>query len=234
MTFQIMLAIELLNSTSTCLTKVSILFFYRRLGRGTYTTTFLLVVQTNIVLIGAYLLSFSIVLLLTCHPFAAHWLQFSIVWAARNTYRCMDEAATTVAANAVSIAQDFVACCLPAVLLWKLQMSRKKKVLLGLLLGLGILPCVAGVLRLYYTVRVYQSYDATWTAHTVLVWTVIENHLGILCACAPALHSYGKEVWRSYSSLSRESLDGPDVVVFVVVLSAQWKEEEEEERERAY
>ncbi|OMP86554.1 hypothetical protein BK809_0003724 [Diplodia seriata] len=190
-----MLAIELLNSTSTCLTKISILFFYRRLGRGTYTTFFLLVVQTNIALIAAYLVSFSIVLVMTCRPVAAYWLQFSVVWTPHHAYRCVNEAATTVAANAVSIAQDLVACGLPSVLLWKLQMGRRKKVLLGGLLGLGIVPCIAGLLRLLYTVRLYadHGYDATWSAHPVLLWTAVETHLGILCACAPALHSYAKE-----------------------------------------
>ncbi|OJD36694.1 uncharacterized protein BKCO1_10000113 [Diplodia corticola] len=193
---QMILAIELLNSTSTCLTKISILSFYRRLGRGTYTTTFLLIVQTNMALIVAYLVSFSIVLVLTCRPVAAYWLQFSVVWAAqeRNSYRCVNEAANTIAANAVSIAQDLVACGLPSVLLWKLQMGRGKKFLLGALLGLGILPCIAGLLRLLYTVRAYSgTYDATWAAHPIFVWTVVETHLGILCACAPALHSYAKE-----------------------------------------
>ncbi|KAL1635266.1 hypothetical protein SLS58_010303 [Diplodia intermedia] len=211
-----MLAIELLNSTSTCLTKISILSFYRRLGRGTYTTLFLLAVQANIALVAAYLVSFSIVLVATCRPVAAYWLQFSVVWAPRHAYRCLDEAATTVAANAVSIAQDLVACGLPSALLWKLQMGRRKKVF----------PCIAGLLRLLYTVRLYADYgyDATWTAHPVLLWTAVETHLGILCACAPALHSYAKEAAEKAPAWLRRRRRGSGwwslgaVVVVVVVV----------------
>ncbi|GME65302.1 putative integral membrane protein [Neofusicoccum parvum] len=194
---QMVLAIEQLNSTSTCLTKISILFFYRRLARGPYTSKFVRVVQANIIFVAAYLLVFSVVLFLTCYPFQAYWLQFDIVWVQQNTYRCLNEAATTVVANAISILQDFIACGLPSVLLWKLQMRKKQKVLLACLLGLGILPCLAGVLRLVYTVRLYSTYDSTWAAYPVLAWTVVETHLGILCASAPALHSYAKEASRS-------------------------------------
>ncbi|EKG12954.1 integral membrane protein [Macrophomina phaseolina MS6] len=136
---KIAFVVEELNSTSTCLTKISILFFYRRLALGTYTSLFVRIVQANILFVAAYLLIFSVVLFLTCYPFAAYWLQFDVFWSQQNTYKCLNEAATVVAANAFSILQDFIACGLPSVLLWKLQMPRRKKVLLGALLGLGIL-----------------------------------------------------------------------------------------------
>ncbi|KAK7725452.1 hypothetical protein SLS57_003929 [Botryosphaeria dothidea] len=203
---QMVLVIEQLNSTSTCLTKISILFFYRRLARGIYTSKFIRIVQANIIFVAAYLLVFSVVLFLTCYPFESYWRQFDIIWVQQNTYKCFNEAANTVAANAISILQDFIACGLPSVLLWRLQMPKKKKILLGTLLGLGILPCIAGLLRLLYTIRLYSTYDSTWAAHPVFVWTVAETHLGILCASAPALHSLAKELAsrsRAVSSLFR-------------------------------
>lgn len=136
---QMVLVIEQLNSTSTCFTKISILFFYRRLARGIYTSKFIRIVQANIIFVAAYLLVFSVVLFLTCYPFESYWRQFDIIWVQQNTYKCFNEAANTVAANAISILQDFIACGLPSVLLWRLQMPKKKKMLLGTLLGLGIL-----------------------------------------------------------------------------------------------
>ena len=48
--------------------------------------------------------------------------------------------------------------------------------------------CIVGVIRLIYTIRVYEdTYDSTWVCEPIWLWTVVELHGAIMCASAPAL-----------------------------------------------
>jgi hypothetical protein len=48
-----------------------------------------------------------------------------------------------------------------------------------------------GIIRIVYSHRVFfESYDVTWEGPILLIWTHMELHLGIICACAPALKAF--------------------------------------------
>jgi hypothetical protein len=47
--------------------------------------------------------------------------------------------------------------------------------------------CVAGALRLYYSITNEKSDDATWEGFNLWTWESIEVNLGIVCASAPCL-----------------------------------------------
>jgi hypothetical protein len=64
--------------------------------------------------------------------------------------------------------------------------------------------CITGALRIYFIWRIYfATYDVTWAAQDAWVWTVVETHLAIICASAPAL----KVFFKQYFSVS--ALTGP-------------------------
>jgi hypothetical protein len=51
--------------------------------------------------------------------------------------------------------------------------------------------CAIGIVRTVYThIVFFQTYDTTWVGPTLLIWATIELHLGIICACAPALKTF--------------------------------------------
>jgi hypothetical protein len=55
--------------------------------------------------------------------------------------------------------------------------------------------CICGVLRIYYSVRVYfWTYDMTWESYWAWVWLICETHIGVICASAPALKLLFKKV----------------------------------------
>jgi len=54
-------------------------------------------------------------------------------------YYCYDEPADLLAASAFSIVQDFIACGMPTLLFWKLQLPQKQKIALGAIFGVGFL-----------------------------------------------------------------------------------------------
>lgn len=116
------------------------LFFYRRLT-GSLPMPFLYAVYASLFYVSAYLVTFTISLGLTCNPVYAYWKQVDFIWAAANAtkFKCIDEGATLIATNAISITQDFLACTMPALLLWNLQVNKRQKIAMGALLGVSIL-----------------------------------------------------------------------------------------------
>jgi hypothetical protein len=49
--------------------------------------------------------------------------------------------------------------------------------------------CVAGALRLYYSIITDKSPDTPWEGFYLWTWESIETNLGIVCASAPCLKS---------------------------------------------
>ncbi len=49
--------------------------------------------------------------------------------------------------------------------------------------------CVAGALRLYYSIITERSPDTTWEGFYLWIWEAIEINGGIVCASAPCLKS---------------------------------------------
>lgn len=43
----------------------------------------------------------------------------------------------------------------------------------------------------------FESYDSSWVAHDLWVWSSVEANLGLVCASAPALHSLYKYSTRT-------------------------------------
>jgi hypothetical protein len=127
--------------TSTATTKISILLFYRRLTSNTMSSGFLRCVYAAIIFVVLYYVVFSIVLYTACRPFYSFWQQVDPAWNIRNEgkYHCINEEKDLVAAAIVSVIQDFIACGMPSVLLWKLTMPRRQKIALGAIFGVGFL-----------------------------------------------------------------------------------------------
>lgn len=140
---KVVLAIEVLYTASTGLTKISILLFYRRLASGTISPTFHWAVRCAIIFVTVSTIAFIMAPIFGCKPLNAFWNQVSIPWILTHVegrdYRCFNEAADLLSAAAVSILQDFVACIMPMVLFWKLQLPRRQKIALGSLFVVGFL-----------------------------------------------------------------------------------------------
>ncbi|KAF4314065.1 hypothetical protein GTA08_BOTSDO00550 [Botryosphaeria dothidea] len=206
-------SISFLYIWGTGLTKISVLFFYRRLT-GSLPMPFLYAVYASLFYVSAYLVTFTISLGLTCNPVYAYWKQVDFIWAAANAtkFKCIDEGATLIATNAISITQDFLACTMPALLLWNLQVSKRQKIAMSALLGVSIFPCVAVILRFIYLYRAaYTTYDIPWEMFPSWIWTLIEANVGLLCASVPALRVFFKRTLQiSFQrSRSEEKDSGP-------------------------
>ena len=72
-------------------------------------------------------------------------------------------------------------------MLWQLQMPVKQRVGLLAVFGVGSIVCIAGAMRVYYSIVVNDGQDGTWTGFDLWTWEAVEVDLGIACACAPAV-----------------------------------------------
>lgn len=101
--------------------------------------------------------------------------------------RCLDVTALAYANSGFAVAQDLLLIVLPVFMLWNLNMSRRKKMLIALMFAVGSLGLVATVVRLS-TLHVFGSLgDPTWDYVPVVYWTVVELAAGMICSCLPAV-----------------------------------------------
>lgn len=85
----------------------------------------------------------------------------------------------------INLALDFAALAIPIIVLWKVQMSWKKKGRLFALLSIGSIACIASVMTLVsqYTLAT----DPLWNYTTLLAWIMTELVVSIVAASAPTL-----------------------------------------------
>ena len=134
------MAIEITYLISTCTTKVSILLFYRPLG-GAVSRRFRYCVYAAIFFVVAYCIVYFVLAFFHCRPLNAYWNQGNVYWrlAHPDDWYCTDEGAMVVSACVISMVQDFVACLLPMALFARLRISRKQKLALAGIFGVGFL-----------------------------------------------------------------------------------------------
>ncbi|KAL8992880.1 MAG: hypothetical protein Q9169_006765 [Polycauliona sp. 2 TL-2023] len=107
---------------------------------------------------------------------------------------------------------DFVLAIMPAYIVWKLQMSKRKKLALCALLGMGILYAAdppnfhhptnelsAGICATIKTAHMRSTTDKedmTWKLPAYLLWNALEVNIIIVAACIPTLRPLFLVVFR--------------------------------------
>lgn len=81
----------------------------------------------------------------------------------------------------ITIFLDFAILLLPIPLVMGLQLSRKQRIAVCTLFGLGFIVCIAGIVQVYYIdVALRKSYDETWDGWPLWVASAVEVDLGIV------------------------------------------------------
>ncbi|KAI9687075.1 MAG: hypothetical protein M1822_002485 [Bathelium mastoideum] len=188
-------------------TKLSILFFYRRIFRG---RIFNIVTWIVIITVTLWMLIFSVTWLLSCgnHP-RVLWTQFAEI-----NSRCLNVFDQMIAGAVVDWILDIAVLVLPCAMVWQLQMPFHQKIyVMGIFLT-GIISFVAGILRFVVCLAVanfgnsaiaagnYSSIDiASMAGHTLgvsradwlgmstvsLFWAMVEVGVALIAINLPAL-----------------------------------------------
>ncbi|RDW78748.1 uncharacterized protein DSM5745_05600 [Aspergillus mulundensis] len=180
------LIFQILFSLSCSLTKLSLLWFCKRLlivgSKGIYSMyNIAMIVGMVVVAISSAL--FVLFSIFQCRPIKAYWdLE------PQYPHTCLDDGAIVFSASTINIFTDVVTTILPMPLIWKLKLPTRQRLAVMGIFGLGIIVDVAGAIRTYYVWRsMIASYDTTWEGWPVLLAATVEINLGLICASAPAL-----------------------------------------------
>ncbi|KAM0226482.1 hypothetical protein ACHAQD_000404 [Fusarium lateritium] len=104
-------------------------------------------------------------------------------------------------ASSVSAFLDFYLAVYPAIALWKLLMPFRKKLILSLALGMGIICGAIGIVKAT-GVPTLASQDVSYDLCDPLYWTSVEGNLIIIAACIPVLQPIlemlkGQSIWNT-------------------------------------
>jgi hypothetical protein len=181
--------------------KLSALLFYRRLSSRVVSPAFRWTMRIMMIIVSVYTVAFVLVLAFACRPLAAFWEQVDFSKTLRPEgyhYSCINEGADVVANGIAATAQDFIVAFLPTLLCWKLQMPIRQKLALYGIFAISYTTVAIGAVRTYTTWRIYfESYDVTWIAYDTFLASLLEMHIGAMCANAPALKVFFKQILNS-------------------------------------
>lgn len=170
---------EIVYVVVLALIKVSIVTMYLRIFwayRPFYITCY--VVLTFIILSSSII---TILTILSCRPVQFFWDRDILGGA------CLNITALAYANSGLAVIQDLIIIILPIFMLWNLQMSRKKKVFIGIMFALGGVGLVATIARLQTLKDFGTTSDPTWSWVPVVYWTSVELAAGIIASCLPAV-----------------------------------------------
>lgn len=89
--------------------------------------------------------------------------------------------------SAVSIFTDWAMAILPAVLLWNVQLKRRVKGSVTLILGLAAFASCATIVRLRFLTLYNDQSEFMFSTGQIGLWSVIEEGIGITAGSMPAL-----------------------------------------------
>lgn len=141
---------------STASTRLAILVFVRRLNPY---QTFNRIVLVNI-LINIFFPIFAICsLVFRCTPVRA---SFDPVLIKTADVHCVPSKRYGKALMSLSVALDLITWLLPVILVYRVPADLKKKLIMGSILSLGLLACVASAFRIPATFHLWKSKDIFW------------------------------------------------------------------------
>lgn len=98
---------------------------------------------------------------------------------------CINMLAIDIASAAFNSLSDCLILILPHRVIWKLQVSFKRKLGISTIFLTGLFACVSSLLRLYYAIRLSQTGDITYYATITGLCAYPEMAFGIIAGCLP-------------------------------------------------
>ncbi|KAK2061362.1 integral membrane protein [Colletotrichum caudatum] len=166
---------------STIVTKISMAIMIMRLST---TKVYAFIIWGSVTVLGAIMVVCMVVLLVSCDPIPALWNE-KLGHCRFNGWMMVSYVGSVFLAIV-----DWAYAITPFFLIKGLQMPKRRKISLQVVLGLGIIGSAAGLVRMGY----YHSYDTTKYPNEALynwgqtvLWTVLEGGLGIIACSLPPL-----------------------------------------------
>ncbi|APA06824.1 hypothetical protein sscle_02g015940 [Sclerotinia sclerotiorum 1980 UF-70] len=180
---------QMLYGPEVFATKVTILLLLSRVFG--VKENMLWAVRVLIGFMALYYVPATIVKMFICWPVAHFWDPLAIKGS------CLNENSIYLADCAMSIISDITILFLPISMIWRLKTRTMRKIGVSAVFGAGILACTASVLRLYETLHLGGTLDKTYGLVPILLWSIAEINIGIICGCLPILPSFIKKTFSA-------------------------------------
>lgn len=153
--------------------KLAILLFYLRVFPQKW---FRGIVYTTGAFQTAVVICFIIIVIFQCVPIDAQWIPEKLP-----TATCVNYPVVILVGGILNTIVTIYILLMPMPLLYRLKIDPSRKRLIMLMFLVGVMECVAAVVRLQY-VHSFKGADATWGNIPTVVATSCELGIGILCA----------------------------------------------------
>lgn len=202
--------------------KLSVLLFYRRMVKDSVSRAWMYTIWTFIfITVGAYVGTF-VTFMTICQPLEAYWLAYRFNPPYTTEFHCIDGQAFDLAISVLLGASDIWSVVIPCLMLrhYQLDVTFRQKLGLNFIFCLGLLATGAGIARSYYLWQIDHTSDIFRQGFYLFVWSLVECHLGIICACLPSLRAFfryyfGDPARRTNTSGARSavrSVEGGSVI----------------------
>ncbi|KAL9078884.1 MAG: hypothetical protein Q9157_002179 [Trypethelium eluteriae] len=181
-------SMSVVNIPALFVVKLSLLLFYRRV----FTThqkkikwTFWLL----IFYITAWVIASLVVFLMQCIPVRYFWDRSYALIGQKPpvTGWCLPNVLHQAAVGIFNTVSDLLILVFPAIALWPLRMPRMRKLGLFFIFSLGAFVCAVSIVKICYAFAVNNSEDSSYINNEILLWTVVEPCIGLVCACIPCM-----------------------------------------------
>ncbi|ETS87520.1 hypothetical protein PFICI_01348 [Pestalotiopsis fici W106-1] len=193
---------EVLYAPLSALIRTSIAIFILRLATKPWQKW---TIWINITVIWLISIVYFFLMALQCLPSNYFWQGPIAVPEVRGS--CMDHNVVPIATivhSIVSAVSDWTLGLLPIAMLWKVNINRRTKISIAVLLGMGLVAGIALFIRIPYVKRIAISADFLFDTVSLAAWSVIEPSLGIMAGSIAAIRPLFK-TWGFGLSRSRRS-----------------------------
>ncbi|RYO83906.1 hypothetical protein DL766_001733 [Monosporascus sp. MC13-8B] len=114
---------------------------------------------------------------------------------------CFNYGLVVLIGGIINIVTDLTILCMPIPLVWKLHVTRQKKLLLCFTFAMGGSACIISMVRLAFALEVGSTADGSWDNIPAGLLSVVELMTGILAVSIP-----------TYRPLYRRLVEGPSWV----------------------
>ncbi|KAI1169769.1 hypothetical protein F4777DRAFT_571930 [Nemania sp. FL0916] len=197
---QLIYAAQLMGALTFGFTKLSIVYFYRRIFCSHYTSDFLSKATWGVIyFLYIWIVAFSLGFIFDCG------VQFWSNWGPliNDFSYCYSTFGLTAAFTISDVFSDIVVILLPIRTIWKLQMSVTQKILITCIFIVGTLTIVTSVARLtLFAIWYFEGTDYLRDINIVytefIFWITITSSLGIITACLPTIRILLKKLPLQY------------------------------------
>src|SRR3569833_4074808 len=184
-------------------TKSSILIFYLRLSKNTQPVlrlaSYAVLVEVN--LAGPVL---TIINIFPCRPVEAAFSRVDV------QPLCIPLLTEFICSAPVNIVADLAILALPLPVLTGMRLHSRQKTILVITFALGLFVTIVDVVRIYYLQQAItvtstgsssdpnaifgDTTDFSWNASLALMWSAVEENVGITSACIPSQKPHNNKI----------------------------------------